>query len=193
MGASLDALDPDLRQGYNELIQVCHLAGLTTTLTSTVRTIREQTYLYKRYLAGASSLPAAPPGHSAHEYGWAFDMVVSPTQWQGNVGRAWETTWGGTWGGEKDPVHFELPGASKLAWTLGEQGAQPIQPGRPQPGDVWYQLADFMSGLLPGVGELQLVDSLVSALDGNADLAAWYLHHPAEGTRDLLAKIKSWF
>lgn len=189
MGASLDALDPDLRQGYEELVQVCVAAGLKTTLTSTVRTPREQAYLYKRYLAGASALPAAPPGHSAHEYGWAFDMVVEPGEWQVNVGRAWENYWGGTWGGARDPVHFELPGASKLADRLGSQGAQPITPGRPVEGDVWYKLADFFSSFVPGLGEVQIVDSLVTLLDHNDDLAHFYLQHPAEAVRDLKTKL----
>jgi hypothetical protein len=126
MGANLDALDPDLKQGCLELQQACSQAGIIPTVTSTVRSARDQDFLWRRYKSGNSILPAAPVGHSAHEYGWAFDMVVSPSEWQGAVGKAWEQSWGGKWGGVKDPVHFELPGASQMAWQLGEQGAQTL-------------------------------------------------------------------
>jgi hypothetical protein len=121
MGVSLTALDADLRQGLQELEIFLAQNGLQTRLTSTVRSSREQKFLYDRYTRGMSDLPAAPPGHSAHEYGWAFDLVVTPYDYQTDVGNAWQNLWGGTWGGSKDPVHFELPGASQLAWKLGDQ------------------------------------------------------------------------
>jgi len=41
------------------------------------------------------------------------------------VGKAWENYWGGKWGGNRDPVHFELPGASQEAWRLGELASTP--------------------------------------------------------------------
>jgi len=50
-------------------------------------------------------------------------------------------------------------------------------------------LADFLSGFVPGLGVVQLVDWLVSLLDHNDDLASWYLQHPAEAARDLLSKL----
>jgi hypothetical protein len=111
--------------------------------------------------------------------------VVTPENYQSRVGSAWETYWGGKWGGRRDPVHFELPGASEQAWQLGESQAQATrQP--PQEGDAFYKLADFLSGFVPYLGTLQLVDSLVGALDGNKDKASWYLQHPAEAIRDLV-------
>jgi hypothetical protein len=127
MGVSYDAMDPDLLQGMRELEQWLGSQNILTTITSTVRSSREQQFLWDRYQKGQADFPAAPPGHSAHEYGWAFDMIVSPVAYQAAVGRAWVQYWGGTYGGKKDPVHFELPGASKLAWQLGESGAQPVQ------------------------------------------------------------------
>lgn len=187
MGASLEQLDPDLRQGLLELQQVCGRERMILTVTSTVRSAKDQDFLWRRYRAGNSPLPAAPPNHSAHEYGWAFDAVVSPAEYQTNVGLAWQKYWGGKWGGKKDPVHFELSGASQLAWRLGEQGAASIQ--RPQRGGPFYKLADFLSSFVPVLGEVQLVDSLVSMLDGNDDLASWYLQHPAEAVRDIAAKF----
>lgn len=190
MGASLDALDPDLRQGLQELSQLVASAGAVLTVTSTVRSAKDQDFLWRRYRQGSSVLPAAPPGHSAHEYGWAFDAVVSPSDLQTAVGKAWGTYWGGKWGGSRDPVHFELPGASQLAWQLGEQGAQTIvAPQTPQAGGAFYKLADFLSSFVPGLGVVQLADTLVSLLDGNSDLASWYLQHPAEAVRDLVGYI----
>jgi hypothetical protein len=124
MGASLDQLDPDLRNGLNEFQAWLGSQRVLSTVTSTVRSSRDQDFLWRRYKAGKSGgLPAAPPGHSAHEYGWAFDLIVEPFNLQSAVGRAWESLWGGKWGGHKDPVHFELPGASQLAWQIGESAA----------------------------------------------------------------------
>lgn len=188
MSASLDQLDPDLREGLQELSQWLGSQRVILTVTSTVRSAANQDFLWRRYRSGNSGgLPAAPPGHSAHEYGWAFDAVVSPSEYQAGVGQAWQNLWGGKWGGRRDPVHFELPGASQLAWQLGEQGAQTLSgPARPVEGGSFYKLADFLSSFVPGLGALQLVDSLVSLLDGNEDTATFYLHHPAEAVRDLL-------
>jgi hypothetical protein len=122
MGASVSALDPELRSALEELYQWLGSQRVILTVTSTVRSARDQDFLWRRAKAGLSGgLPAAPPGHSAHEYGWAFDAIVSPVEYQEAVGRAWEQMWGGKWGSRKDPVHFELPGASELAWQLGEQ------------------------------------------------------------------------
>src|SRR5262249_31586208 len=57
--------------------------------------------------------PVAVPGTSAHEFGFAFDMVVSPMDAIGDVGAYWEAQ-GGVWGGEfNDPIHFEFPGFKK--------------------------------------------------------------------------------
>lgn len=186
MGANLDQLDPDLRQGALELMQACGQAGVVPTITSTVRSARDQDFLWRRYKQGNSPLPAAPPGHSAHEYGWAFDMVVSPASFQANVGKAWQVVWGGKWGGARDPVHFELPGASQLAWKIGESSGTVQSSGAPAAGGAFYKLANFLSSFVPGLGEVQLVDSLVSMLDGNNDKASWYLQHPAEAIRDLV-------
>lgn len=186
MGASLDQLDPDLRAGLQEFQKFLSDNGALPTLTSTVRSAREQDFLWRRSQRGDSPLPAAPAGHSAHEYGWAFDLVVSPYSLQRGAGLAWEKYWGGKWGGTRDPVHFELPGASQLAWQLGESGAQPSGRQAPPEGGPFYQLADFLSAFVPGLGIVQMVDTLVSLLDGNNDIATFYVHHPAEALRDLL-------
>ena len=193
MGSSLDQLDPDLRQGLLELQQLVAQSQAVLTITSTVRSAKDQDFLWRRARSGQSGgLPAAPPGHSAHEYGWAFDAIVSPANLQTAVGHAWSKYWGGKWGGARDPVHFELPGASQLAWSIGESGAaQAITKSPPAPGGAFYKLADFLSGFVPVLGEVQLVDTLVTLLDHNEDLAAWYLQHPAEALRDLVSSVLS--
>ncbi len=164
MGANPNALDPDLRTAMNDLQQWLGSQRVILTITSTVRSGRDQDFLWKRFKAGNSGgLPAAPPGHSAHEYGWAFDAVVSPVEYQVAVGRAWENLWGGKWGGSKDPVHFELPGASQLAWQLGESGAQSQAPPGDTLGakatDIVIQAIDLFEGSSIA-GLLQLFPSL---------------------------------
>lgn len=110
MSASLNQLIPELQPYARQLVQVCTQYGLMPTVTSTLRTLREQVFLYKRYIQGQSQYPAAKPGTSAHEFGWAFDMTVQPLAALSDVGRLWES-WGGVWGGHySDPVHFEYPG-----------------------------------------------------------------------------------
>src|SRR5882672_5300486 len=102
-------LIPDFQEPARELLQAAGSAGLQPRVTSTRRTQAAQARLYRRWLSGLSPLPAAPPGTSAHEYGFAFDMVVTPWEALADVGYTWQT-WGGVWGGDRDPVHFEYPG-----------------------------------------------------------------------------------
>lgn len=110
MAISLDVLDPGLRDGALALDGAVRESGLQGRFTSTLRTSAEQTRLYRRFLAGASQFPAAPPGASAHEYGLAFDYVVQPYDVQPQLGALWRS-WGGGWS-QSDAIHFELPGAS---------------------------------------------------------------------------------
>jgi hypothetical protein len=102
-------LIPELQDPARELLQAAGAAGLQPRVTSTRRTRAAQERLYRRWLSGLSPLPAAPPGTSAHEYGYAFDMVVAQWEDLADVGYTWQT-WGGVWGGDRDPVHFEYPG-----------------------------------------------------------------------------------
>jgi len=176
MGGSLNDLSPDLRDYARALVDAAAAAGLQPRITSTVRTHSEQGRLYRGFLANPGrAYPVAPPGQSAHEYGEAFDMVVTPMAALADVGYTWKS-WGGGWDGH-DAVHFELPGASERA-----RAKSPLVAG-----GAFYKLADFLSGFIPIVGTVQLVDSLVSLLDGNDDVASWYLQHPAEAIRDLLS------
>jgi len=176
MGGSIDSLVPDLRDYARALVDAASAAGLMPRITSTVRTHSEQGRLYRSFLANpARAYPVAPPGQSSHEYGEAFDMVVTPMAALADVGYTWKT-WGGGWDGH-DAVHFELPGASARARQKSPLVA----------GGVFYKLADFISGFVPYLGEVQLADSLATLLDHDESAASWYLQHPAEAIRDLLS------
>lgn len=99
-----DGLVPDLRPYADYLYAVAQYNGLRPHVTSVWRSHAKQAYLYGRWVAGVSRLPAAPPGRSKHQFGLAFDMV---TENNAALGALWRS-WGGIWGGEKDPVHFEV-------------------------------------------------------------------------------------
>ena len=117
---SLDELDPELAAAANDLVDVAGRAGLQPRVTSTVRTSSQQARLYRGYLANPQrAFPVAPPGYSAHEYGEAFDLVVTPMEALADVGYTWQT-WGGGWN-PQDAVHFELPGASERARAKGKE------------------------------------------------------------------------
>jgi hypothetical protein len=113
MAANLDLLSDQLRDAARALVDAASAAGLQPRVTSTLRSRAEQTRLYRRYLAGGSGYPVAPPGASAHELGLAFDMVVSPMDALADVGYTWQT-WGGGWN-PADAIHFEVLGASEQA------------------------------------------------------------------------------
>ena len=118
MGGRIGDLSPDLRPFANRLVHLAGRAGLQPRITSTIRTRSEQRRLFNRYLANQSGYPVAPPGFSAHEYGEAFDMVLSPLSALVEAGAVWKS-WGGGWTGS-DAVHFELPGATARAQRQGQ-------------------------------------------------------------------------
>ena len=160
--ASLSELDPELVPWANQLVGEASARGYSPRVTSTVRTHGEQARLYRRFVAGTWPYPVAPPGQSAHEYGWAFDMVTEPFDALAELGALWES-WGGTYGGSRDRVHFELPGASaSLRNVVSGYGDQ--QPAA-SPGALAKTLAaaaDFALGLVPGMGVVELAATLVS-------------------------------
>lgn len=76
-------------------------------VSSVRRSSTEQARLYRRFQAGLSRYPAAPPGRSSHELGLAFDIVARP-EVLAAAGQVWES-WGGRWGGRfQDPIHFDV-------------------------------------------------------------------------------------
>jgi hypothetical protein len=135
-----------------DLVHAAGQAGLQPRVTSTRRTPTQQARLYRRWQSGLSPLPAAPPGTSAHEFGYAFDMVVSPWEALADVGYTWQQ-WGGIWGGDRDPVHFQFPGFFVPA---GASGAW-----QDQQDPSFVRLCDFLSGFSP-LGPVQLADSIAT-------------------------------
>jgi hypothetical protein len=138
MAARLDLLVPEIRDAAKELVRQCGAAGLLPRVTSTLRTNAEQTRLYRRYVAGQAGYPVAPPGLSAHEYGLAFDLVVSPMDALADVGAVW-IDWGGGWSGA-DAVHFELLGASEIVKNAAA--------GNPEAQSWLISVSDFIGGLV---------------------------------------------
>ena len=103
----LRGLHRDLRPYAEYAYQLGVAYGLKPVITSGFRDWAEQDLLYKRYLAGKSRFPAAPPGQSAHNYGLAFDSWVPDRDkpiW--NAIRRY-VGWAVT---DSDWVHAELPG-----------------------------------------------------------------------------------
>jgi D-alanyl-D-alanine carboxypeptidase len=147
MSTSLDSLVPELQPFAKALIDLAGVNGLQPRVTSTRRNHFEQVRLYTRFLAGRALYPTAVPGTSAHEYGEAFDVVVTPYEALEDLGSLW-ASWGGSWGGASDPVHFELPGASQ---------AHRISPQT----HTLAEAADLVLGFLPGLSEVELAATLL--------------------------------
>jgi len=108
MAGSISALLPEFQPWAHALVDAAGTAGLQPRVTSTLRSTAEQTRLYRRFMEGLAQYPAAPPGHSAHEYGYALDIVLTPMDALYDLGDLWLRT-GGIWS-EKDVIHFEYPG-----------------------------------------------------------------------------------
>jgi len=104
--SQLAGLDPDVRSAAEYTLDIADHFGIPVTVTSGLRTYEEQDRLYRRFLAGGSRFPAAPPGRSAHEHGLAFDSVVAPAHLD-----AWDyiRNWVGFETRRTDEVHAVVP------------------------------------------------------------------------------------
>src|SRR5260370_7963043 len=112
MFASFNQLVAEMRPWAHALVDLAGRAGLLPRVTSTRRSHSEQGRLYRSYLAGKNPYPVAPPGESAHEFGYAFDLAISPMTDANlrDLGQVW-TGWGGACGRVfDDPIHFQFPG-----------------------------------------------------------------------------------
>jgi hypothetical protein len=177
VGGSIKDLIPELQAPAQALIDLAGGAGVAPRLTSTVRTNAEQKRLYEAYLRGASRYPAAPPGLSSHEYGWAFDLVVPNPQDQVDLGTVWKS-WGGTWF-PSDAIHFEYPGFKKALAQSGISSASSGSGTTSDFGSTVASVGDFVLGFLPGVGEVELIASIV-ALGFPQSEALQFLSSPLE-------------
>jgi D-alanyl-D-alanine carboxypeptidase len=110
VSADLLALIEPLQPFAQRLVHLAGVAGVQPRVTSTLRSHTQQQRLYAAYLRGESKYPVAPPGASAHEFGFAFDMVAATTEDLHDLGTVWRQ-WGGVWS-PTDEVHFEYPGFS---------------------------------------------------------------------------------
>ena len=81
---NLRGLSPSVRDYAAYTLEWADYYGIPVTITSTYRSWNEQQALYDRWLRGESRWPAAPPGHSAHNWGLAWDSHVPPE---------WEEAW----------------------------------------------------------------------------------------------------
>jgi hypothetical protein len=179
------SLVPEIRPFGEALLAQAGAAGLLPRVTSTLRSYSDQQELYRRYVAGISPYPAAPPGASAHEYGLAFDMDVVPHSALADLGALWQS-WGGGWGGARDPVHFELPGASAAALAAYQAAGGAISPPpatktppRFSKAHAASLLVDIALGFVPVVGELELAGAIVSLGFPQSEVAQ-FLSGPVE-------------
>lgn len=182
--SSLDSLRPEIREGAIALFDLALKAGVKPRVTSVVRSYALQKSLYEAFLQGRARFPAAPPGTSAHEYGYAFDLVVDGAANQQDLGAVWRS-WGGVYGGEEDPVHFEASGFK--SWLSG-QGIQTSSPGpasNQSTRDMLAKLVDLFLASLPGwvggiVSTAGLSNSIYGIARGKQSTMLLWLSHPQE-------------
>ena len=177
--ANFSSLIPELQPWATKLLDLAVRAGVRPQVTSTYRTLQQQTKLYDQFLAGQSKYPVAPPGTSAHEFGYAFDLAVDNSTDLTDLGTVWEQ-WGGVYGGRfGDPVHFEYPGFSP--------GVRPQAVASPAPSScgttekLLAEAVDFILGLLPYIGTVELVAWLVGMGFPRSQVLQW-LNNPVTGT-----------
>ena len=108
--ADLRTLDRRLYPYAKWLYEVGQYYEGSLRVTSAYRSWASQDRLYKAWQQGESTIPAAPPGRSLHQWGLAFDLARlgrNPLEDQFLValGGLWQRI-GGKWGGIRDPVHF---------------------------------------------------------------------------------------
>lgn len=114
----------NLHRVTNQQIARLGKMGVRFRLTSTYRSVAEQTKLYREWLAGRRVLPVAVPGTSTHNYGLAFDAVAVPPSDTAQLVAAARSI-GLVWAGPNDPVHFQI--LDQTTWSQ----ALRLSPRRP--------------------------------------------------------------
>ena len=110
--ANLKTLHPQLVEPARWIYALGKYYDGRLVVTSARRSNAKQRRLWEKYVRGESQIPAAMPGKSLHEWGYAFDLArigIDPLtdpllDWLGWV---WEQV-GGRYGGRSDPVHFQV-------------------------------------------------------------------------------------
>lgn len=77
MSIQLRGLAPEVRQRAELAVQWAQKFGIRPLVTSGFRSWNEQLELRRKWEAGLSRFPANIPGDSAHNFGWAWDSVIS--------------------------------------------------------------------------------------------------------------------
>jgi LAS superfamily LD-carboxypeptidase LdcB len=116
----LGGLHPEVRERVAWLLEQARKEGLRVTVTSALRTRSKQQQLYQAWLGrGQTGLPAAPPGYSTHEYGFAVDLVADNQERLVQLAGCAHLHWAGP----GDRVHFDPFGPA--AWRSLVQGLRP--------------------------------------------------------------------
>jgi len=136
MSRSLDDLHPKVRERCKAFILACEAAGIDVIVTSTLRSMEDQAALYAkgRTIPGAK-VTNAPPGHSYHNYGLAFDFAPlkhGKIDWIdldlfrkcGEIGESCDLEWAGRWKRFREMAH--------LQWTGGLSIQELIDGKRPE-------------------------------------------------------------
>ena len=110
--ADLRTLDRRLHPWARWLYQTGKQYDGRLVVTSAYRSMAKQQRLWDRWQSGQSSIPAARPGRSLHQYRLAFDLARIGIDPHGDellawLGALWESV-GGRYGGTRDPVHFDV-------------------------------------------------------------------------------------
>jgi hypothetical protein len=171
VSADLQTLIPVLREPAKALVDLAGRAGVQPRVTSTLRSHAQQKRLYDAFLRGETQYPVAPPGLSAHEFGYAFDMIAATQSDLHDLGTVWRS-WGGVWSAE-DEVHFEYPG-------FNPSTAQSVLTCSPLYKGI-AQAVDLALGFAPGIGEVELAAWLVSFGFPHSEVLA-FLQNPVSYT-----------
>jgi len=113
--------DPRFVGRWRRLRDVLSEGGHPVTVTSAYRSLADQQQLIRRWENGDPDIitEPAPPGESAHQYGFAIDVVTDDYDVLGDeaakVGLDQPDP-------ENDPVHIELPGWRELTGNFTEGG-----------------------------------------------------------------------
>jgi len=191
VSSSLASLAEPLRPWAEWIVALADWSGAQPRVTSTTRTHAKQQSLYDAYVAGRSRYPAARPYTSAHEYGYALDMVIDDRNARDAIASAWVSA-GGVHGGEEDPIHFEFPNWRGLVQM--EAPAASLPPSFGTQDSRLYALVDYLIAAVPGlriIGTAQLASALYSLASGDENLIAFWVIHPVEFVRDVFAEWRA--
>lgn len=119
-------LHPRMRGQARQLLSMAAGRGIDLRVTSGLRTYEEQAALYAQGRTKPGNVVTnAPPGHSWHNFGLAFDVVPwedgrlnwNTARWTeiGQMGKSLGLQWGGDWTGLVDKPHFQAPQGLSLS------------------------------------------------------------------------------